>query len=394
MRAMTTSGLCRLAPAALALLLACGDAAPDHRPLDRYSPMVKAIRDQPVPGDIETTRVLAAVLHLAHDPGAPYLARYAMYEGLLHLVGEAPATRPPKVEHAILEMQSADQVLQRLRERVLENPVQAKVLTETDATLEPRLYSWTFRHDGRSVWTRGDGKDIRVMGVRVTNPGARALAGGRFTLELAPQPDPLSFSCSYGPLPAGESVNVGCYGDPKVPVQDLSAVLDHTPGRVRLEHREVVLQVGEGRFEVRPHEAAFRDDGSVDRRAEEMVAQRSCGARGSCAAEAGDALEAEPGILGLLLGLAAGIVWWLVELSGGKRAARASVAIMGAVLAIVVAATLAAMVSSISKGPAVLVVFLSVMAGGKALELVAGFAIGLLGTVALVQALRQARAGA
>lgn len=117
-------------------------------------------------------------------------------------------------------------------------------------------------------------------------------------------------------------------------------------GVARIEHREVTFTAGGGGFEVLRDHASFRvADSLVEQRARELARGRSCEDRGSCTAQTRRYLATEPGVLGILLGLAGGIVW--------------------------------------------LVLFLGAIAGGKALELLAGFGIGLLGTIALARALRK-----
>jgi hypothetical protein len=380
-------------------LLACaaaglasnGEAVADHRPIDRFGPMVKSIHDQPVPADIDGVRVLAQVLHLAHDPGAPYLARHAERMALQFLLGDPPAAAGPKVEHVILEMQSAHKSLAALRERVLERPVDAAPLEETDPALAPG-FGWRVRHDGASVWTREDGGHERVMGVRVTNTSPRPLHSGRFTLHLHAA-KPIRFECRYGALAVAAAMNAACFGDRATPPELLLAAVTGvargtTP--VRLEHHEVAFPLSNGRFEVRRHEVGFiEDDGFAARRAEEMVAGKSCGIRGSCASEAGGRLLAEPGLLGLVLGLVAGMVSACVGIFGGHRAARIMGTLFAIALGVAVVVALVTMFSSISKGPTLLVVFLGLVGTGKAAELVAGFGIGLVGTIALARALRR-----
>ena len=382
----------------MALCAAVGAAAEHIKGADRqltpFSPLVRELQDKPAPPNWDEVEVLATLMAYAHDvETAGGLGRLVEREALLEVLGEPLPPRAAKVSLVVDEMARARKAVEELRLRVLERPVRAEPIVAHDESLTPKQHGERYRHEGGSVWARDDGGTQRVIGVRVSNPGDRKILKGSFELELGTARDALRFLCHYRLLEPRESRAVLCYGDRFKPFDKLaeairSAASGFTPSA---QHFEVVYELRGNPFTVKPGETRYGSEHlEYERRAMAMIQQQGCGARGACGAAVAETFE-NPFLLGIVLGIVAGLVLLLLQAAFGSRAAGVATTLMaGIVLFLMVGGVVAAFLFG-AKGHWVYALLFAGAAAGHIGELVMGGLLGLVGVIAFVLSIGRLR---
>jgi hypothetical protein len=357
------------------------------RQLDRFSPVVRALNDKPVPEDLEGVRVAASLLDLAHDPGAQGLFRYAERQVLLALLGEAQPARPATLEIAAAGMHGEEKHLGALRARVLALSTPVEPLREVDPSVEPRSHGLTYRHEGASVWVQDDGGRWRTLGVRIRNAAHRPIQGGAFTFIVGVDRREMQFSCQHDALAVGETKSIRCSGNGTLPGAPLlRAIRGEVSAPMRTERKQVSFALPGGRVDITPESTRFIDDDAfVERRAMAMLDRSSCRDRGTCGVQAKEAVQARPTLLGFLLGLAGGGFYALVVLVRGRRAATIAASSMLVVLFAVLTAGVISAAIALSQAHILYVVLLTGAVAGGAGDVLLGFLAGLGVAIALVE---------
>ena len=321
---------------------------PADRQLAMDSRVLQDTRAIPLPADVRDVLAIALLFDYGHEQhAARQLWNHAEYTALAAITGESLPQGTVTVG-SVIDGPARAQANRELRQRAL-RLVQAEPLTAFDAKVAPDATGWTFRHEGKALWSRTQGgQDIgRQLGVQFHNASALPLFRGEATLWLDPAARSIDLNCNIGAVDAGASAAFLCWTGGRAPeLQAVTAALDAIAAgahRARLDVRKATFRLAGLHFEVRADGANYEHGPGydVEARAWGFLESQSCGNKGTCTETALRDLKASPFVLGLLAGGALGALFLVLPVAWGGRARRSvlrrlvAVALAGSVLAIV-----------------------------------------------------------